>query len=190
MHKDPELHYVMQGDIYIAKKPLIFKTTLGSCVSVCLWDPHKRIGGMNHYTRPLCNDSNAPRSMCGEYAIEALIDVFLSKGSRKSDLRAGVFGGGNLLNIETDGLRVGPTNIDIAFKVLEAHGIPVIKSDISHTHGLNVYFNSSNGTIRVESVQNSQVAEKKQKAPSDYLQSIEDLRNNFNKSFKGNDYDI
>jgi len=193
MHKELKLHYIKQGEVFIAEEPLIFKTTLGSCVSVCLWDPGKQIGGINHYTRPLCHRDGTHLKMCGEHAIKALIEGFLKRGSRKSDLRAGVFGGGNLLDIETYGLRVGPSNIDMAFLLLKAHGIRVVKSSTGHTHGLNVYFNTLDGSMRTENVRNIYSMKNRHKGPTNvpdkFLERVEELRYKFNNAFKEDDPD-
>ena len=36
------------GDIVVEATPIRMSTVLGSCVSVCLYAPSRRIGGLNH----------------------------------------------------------------------------------------------------------------------------------------------
>ena len=40
------------GDCYVSTEPAVIYTVLGSCVAVCLFDPVRRIGGMNHILLP------------------------------------------------------------------------------------------------------------------------------------------
>ena len=37
---------------HVETNHLTLSTTLGSCVSVCLWEPSRQIGGMNHFLLP------------------------------------------------------------------------------------------------------------------------------------------
>lgn len=183
MHKEQELHYIKQGEVFISEGSVVFKTTLGSCVSVCLWDPYKKLGGINHYIRPLCNGDGTSLNMCGEHAIQTLIDGFLARGSRKSQLRAGVFGGCRTLDIQAKGLWVGQRNIDMAYEMLEGHGIRVIESSTGANHGLSVYFNTHDGSMRTKKVRSIVPESKKHKAPADFLEKFDEHIHNFNKAY-------
>ena len=45
--------HVVQGEHYVTGDPEVTLTTiLGSCVAVCLWDPERGVGGMNHFLLP------------------------------------------------------------------------------------------------------------------------------------------
>jgi chemotaxis protein CheD len=46
---------ILPGEFYMAKarSNVAIATTLGSCVSACIWDDHSGIGGMNHFMLPL-----------------------------------------------------------------------------------------------------------------------------------------
>jgi len=42
--------HVVQGEHYVTDDPdVVLTTILGSCVAVCLWDPVRAVGGMNHF---------------------------------------------------------------------------------------------------------------------------------------------
>jgi len=47
------LVYITQGQHAVGREPeMIITTILGSCISICLWDPEARVGGMNHLLLP------------------------------------------------------------------------------------------------------------------------------------------
>ena len=90
-------HFLYPGALYAQKGECVVSTILGSCVSVCLWDPLLKIGGINHYMLALWNGEGLPSPKYGNIAITKLIEKMLSLGRRKGDLKAMVFGGGEVL---------------------------------------------------------------------------------------------
>src|SRR3990170_1447004 len=65
-------------------------TVLGSCISVCLWDPVSRTGGMNHYLLPYWNGDGLKTPKYGNIAIPMLLERLVNAGCRKGDLIAKV----------------------------------------------------------------------------------------------------
>jgi chemotaxis protein CheD len=55
MKKRVKIHI---GEIYTSSEPAVVETILGSCVSVCLFDPVRKTGGMNHILLPGKADLN------------------------------------------------------------------------------------------------------------------------------------
>ena len=49
--KEPR-HFLYPGQVFVTREPIVISTILGSCAAVCLWDRHKKAGGMNHYLLP------------------------------------------------------------------------------------------------------------------------------------------
>jgi chemotaxis protein CheD len=76
-------------------------TLLGSCVSVCFYDPKLKLGGMNHFLLPSkragANDDTEV-VIAGDFAMEVLFNALLAKGARKERLVAKAFGGGNIVS--------------------------------------------------------------------------------------------
>lgn len=74
----------------------LLSTVLGSCVSVCLFDPIHNIGGMNHFMAPDSTSGlwSGKRSHAryGNYAMSHLIDALLAAGASYHNLVAKVFG--------------------------------------------------------------------------------------------------
>ncbi len=44
---------ILPGEFYMSKEPITIATTLGSCISACLWDERAKLGGMNHFMLPI-----------------------------------------------------------------------------------------------------------------------------------------
>ena len=45
--------FLYPGQLVVTKDAMEITTILGSCVSVCLFDPIRRIAGMNHFLLPV-----------------------------------------------------------------------------------------------------------------------------------------
>lgn len=124
-------------------------TVLGSCVSVCLWDPATRMGGMNHYLLPLWNGDGLRTPKYGNIAIPMLVEKLLQAGCARGNLQAKVFGGASVLEGSSALLNVGERNIHFAEGALEEARIPVIGKDIGGTSGRKLLFVTSTGDVFV-----------------------------------------
>ena len=64
---------ILPGEYYATGENEYITTTLGSCVSACLWDEARKVGGMNHFMLPESNangfDLNAESGRYGVYAV-------------------------------------------------------------------------------------------------------------------------
>jgi chemotaxis protein CheD len=99
---DLRSRYIAQGEQAIGSKSgEVISTVLGSCVSVCLWDPDARIGGMNHMLLPDAATDTLNQS-AGAVDMELLINAMVRIGASRSSLRAKVFGGASMLSGITD----------------------------------------------------------------------------------------
>lgn len=150
--------YLHPGNLFVHTRPHIVTTILGSCVSVCLWDPVLRIGGINHYLLPLWNGEGLPTPKYGNVAIIKLIERMVSSGSSKSNLKAKLFGGSaqfqssaELLNL----LNVGQRNIQIAVDLLKEDNIPITAQDVGGREGRRILFLTNEGKVKVRSIKSA-----------------------------------
>jgi len=153
---------ILPGEFYMTRDNVAIATTLGSCVSACIWDEHVGIGGMNHFMLPLTEKeahevdwgqrgmaSDATRY--GNFAMEHLINMILKSGGRKVNLRAKVFGGGKVLKQMSD---IGEKNIAFVLKYLEDEGIRVEGSDLGSFYPRKILFEPSSGRAFVKTIDN------------------------------------
>lgn len=153
---------ILPGEFYMTQDNIAIATTLGSCVSACIWDKRSGIGGMNHFMLPLTEKeahevdwgqrglaSDATRY--GNFAMEHLINMILKSGGRKVNLRAKVFGGGKVLKKMSD---VGDRNICFVLKYLQEESIPVESSDLGSIYPRKVLFEPRSGRAFVKTIDN------------------------------------
>jgi len=154
---DPDLlmrKYLLPGQLFATRVPHEITTVLGSCVAVCLWDPVLRAGGMNHFMLPAYNGNGEPSDRYGDIAIRNLVMRMDSLGSRRGNLRAKVYGGGNVLcsPVESGLQLIGLKNVTIAREVLSLEGVEVVSEQVGQMHGRKLRFNTHTGALNVEHI--------------------------------------
>lgn len=155
IHIYPGEHKVASGDI-------ILSTLLGSCVAACLYDPVKKIVGMNHFmlaSHRYRKTEDLLISEAGRYgvhAMEMLVNDMLKRGAIKSQLKAKAFGGGNvltLLNKSNSFSCVGDVNVRFIREFLKTENIPLVSSDLGGERGRVIHFFSHDYAVHVRKVQ-------------------------------------
>lgn len=146
------MNYLYPGLLYVKKGQYDITTILGSCVSVCLWDPILKAGGINHYMLPLWNGEGLPSPKYGNIAIEKLIAKMLELGCEKENLVAKVFGGGAVLK-EVTVLNVGERNAIVAEDMLNGERIPIVGKSLGGDYGRKIIFNTASGEVLLRRVQ-------------------------------------
>jgi chemotaxis protein CheD len=147
--------YLYPGTIAVKTEPYEVTTVLGSCVSVCLWDKKRAIGGINHYLLPLWNGEGLPSPRYGNIAIQKLIDRMLALGCYRRTLRAKVFGGAMLFVATNKMMNVGGRNVLLAESMLAEEGIELVSSDVGGVYGRKIIFNVLTGVVRVKKLNTS-----------------------------------
>ncbi|MCX8017845.1 MAG: chemoreceptor glutamine deamidase CheD, partial [Rhodocyclaceae bacterium] len=126
-------------------------SVLGSCVSACLRDRDKGIGGMNHFMLAASAEGGvlSASARYGAYAMEILINHLLKLGARKSSLEAKVFGGGRVLDSLAHS-RVGERNARFVQDFLATEGIRLVAQDLLDVYPRKVYFFPRSGRVLVK----------------------------------------
>ena len=84
--RDMVIAKILPGEFYMTLDTVAIATTLGSCISACIWDSKVNIGGMNHFMLPITNkevheitwgqrEKTADATRYGNYAMEHLINT-------------------------------------------------------------------------------------------------------------------
>ena len=141
-------HFLYPGAIFLNPEPYLITTILGSCIAVCLYDPVLRIGGMNHYMLPLWNGQGLASPRYGNIAIKKLIDNIESLGSSRSNLKAKIFGGAEIISTNISQFMIGERNINIARDLLHEERIPIVASSVGGKYGRKIIFDTLNGEVR------------------------------------------
>jgi chemotaxis protein CheD len=143
-----ETIYLHAGELVVTTRPSALTTVLGSCVSVCLWDPASGVGGMNHYQLALHVDRERSRRF-GSVAIPELIESVILAGARQATLQAKVFGGAAQFGASTRGKSLGTANAELAVQLLAEARIPVLGGDVGGQRGRKLIFNTDDGSAWV-----------------------------------------
>ncbi len=133
--------------LFAEQEPHRVTTILGSCVSVCLFDPVRRVGGINHFMLPLWNGEGLPTPRYGNIAIDTLIDRLSGLGCLVSRLQAKLFGGAAMWENADRFMPIGTGNIDLAWRILAQFDIPVVASDLGGGASRKIIFSSNTGEV-------------------------------------------
>lgn len=148
---------IMPGDYFVSWAPAEITTLLGSCVAACLWDSHRKIGGLNHFMlpdSPLESNTLAEKTKSlryGLYAMEVLVNDLLAMGARREHLSAKVFGGANISGV-LNSQHIGRRNAEFVIDFLLKDKIKVVASDLGGGHSRRIRFSTQTSAVRVERV--------------------------------------
>lgn len=150
------------GGYYASREPVVIHTLLGSCVAVCLFDRVSGIGGMNHILLPGHADLNHYDSSAryGINAMELLINAIMTNGGKRTNLKAKVFGGANLLPNISQEHRMGEKNAAFVLEFLNRESIDLAGKDIGGKLSRRVYFHTDTGEVflkRIHSIYNRNI---------------------------------
>ncbi|MEA2106499.1 MAG: chemotaxis protein CheD [Bacteroidota bacterium] len=146
-------HFLYPAALYASKEPFQINTILGSCVAVCLYDPVLNYGGMCHYMLPLWNGEGLASPKYGNIAIEKLVEKMINFGSNKYNIKAKIFGGGEVIETKNPHFNIGQRNITLAKDILAEEKIPIISSSVGGKLGRKIIFFTDTGEVKQRYVQ-------------------------------------
>ncbi|MBL8532348.1 MAG: chemotaxis protein CheD [Betaproteobacteria bacterium] len=144
--------YLMPGDLHFGPAPGRISTLLGSCVSIALWHPKRRMGGMCHYLLP--SGRRRPGSKPGAYADEAIAELvrhITRAGSRPAEYRASLVGGGHMFPMirRSSISEIGDRNVAAGRSLLATNGFTLYMEDTGGSGHRHVEFDLATGDVRV-----------------------------------------
>jgi chemotaxis protein CheD len=143
--------YLHPGQIFVSAESYAVTTILGSCVSVCLWDPITRSGGINHFLLPCDASETQTPGRFGNLAVRDLLEEVLALGAARAHLQAKLFGGACVLEaFRHRENHLGSQNVEIAREVLAAADVPIVSADIGGSNGRKLIFCTDDGSAWVK----------------------------------------
>lgn len=138
---------VVQGEFHVSGRPDdVITTILGSCVAACVFDPVRKVGGLNHFLLPGTDPRDRQNIKYGAYAMEKLINALLRRGAQRAQLEAKLFGGASVVRALSD---IGHSNAEFARAFLRDEGIRLVAENLGGTQGRRVRFVPSSGRAQV-----------------------------------------
>lgn len=154
--KEKYVAKILPGEFYVTTHKELISTTLGSCVSACIWDKVAGIGGMNHFMLPLTDqeidnikwgndDTDATRY--GNYAMEFLINEILKNGGTRKNMAVKLFGGGKVLRNAGD---IGKRNISFVMDYIKVEDMKLEAYDLGDVYPRKVLFDPKSGKAQMK----------------------------------------
>lgn len=145
--------FLKPGDVYFATCNTRIRTVLGSCVSLTVWHPQLRIGGMCHYMLPERIHGKPFDRSDGRYAGEAM--ALLLADMRKVNRDPGefevrLFGGANMfpaIRYEAGSESIGARNVRAGRHLIARHGMQTVSEDVAGTSHRHLLFNVWSGEV-------------------------------------------
>jgi chemotaxis protein CheD len=140
---------VFPGEFYVSRQSdEVLVTVLGSCVSACIRDPVRGIGGMNHFMLP--HDSTGrwgddqKSTRFGNFAMEQLINELIKAGCVRERMEIKLFGGGNVTDTSN---AVGTDNADFVLKYLKDEGLRHAVADLGGIQPRRIHYYPATGRV-------------------------------------------
>jgi len=143
---------IQPGQLYLARRPMILQTILGSCVSATFWSARLGAGALCHGILPRCPPGTGPEEgrRYVDFAIRYLAQRFDAMGASRQELEIKLFGGADVLPVSSSRVgrpTVGAQNCRVAQETLEALGFSVLASDLGGTRGRTIHFHTGTGEV-------------------------------------------
>ena len=140
----------------VTDETILVTSGLGSCLGIVLYDPRNTVSGMIHVMLPSVDqarDTNPAKFV--DTGVPLLIDEMEAEGADRSQLRAWIVGGSEMLNFESGGESIGSRNIAMAKQVLDEYGLTLVEADIGGGHGRSVQFDPATETVSIRTADES-----------------------------------
>ena len=140
---------VFPGEFFVTgKTDEVLVTVLGSCVSACIRDQRRGIGGMNHFMLPHSHAGNwagdLQSTRFGNFAMEKLINELMKAGCARESLEIKVFGGGNVTDSQN---AIGTENSEFIMRYLEAEGLRCVAQDLGGQLPRRIHYYPATGKV-------------------------------------------
>lgn len=139
--------YLHPGQVAAFAEPTQVTTILGSCVSICLFDEHLSLAGLNHFVMPDLSSAEPSARFAGP-AFEELLERIRALGARMTHLQAKVFGGSGILGASYEDT-IGARNVVVARALLSLCDIPIVGEDVGGAAGRKLLFDTRDGSAWV-----------------------------------------
>jgi len=138
---------IKPGEFYLSNEDMIISTVLGSCISVCIYDPVRCFGGMNHFMLPDTHTDEAlDRPLrYGFFAMEQLVNELMKNECRRESMEVKVTGGARM----NGNSLIGSQNIDFIKNYVEQEGLNLVAMDVGGDQARRVVFFPSQGRMLV-----------------------------------------
>jgi chemotaxis protein CheD len=144
--------YVKLGAIIYTKNPERYNLLgIGTCLGIFFYDLKAKNFALAHTLLPKYSEGKTKMNpkMPAKYTdigIHKMIDLLLENGSKKSDIKCKIVGGGKIFQ---DHFTIGKNNTESARTLLRDEHIPIVAEDVGGVNSRSILSYSKNGEIEV-----------------------------------------
>jgi chemotaxis protein CheD len=143
--------YLQPGEYFVGHAGYTIRTLLGSCVSITLWHPVRRIGAMSHFLLPSRGrpEATVPDGRYGDEAVELMLDELARFNVPPAECHAKIFGGGSMFpgQPRAGAMQVGHRNGEAARELLGSHGITIVSESLFGAGHRQIVFDVHSGDV-------------------------------------------
>lgn len=159
--------FLQPGDCVVGDERHTLRTLLGSCVSITLWHPLRRIGVMSHFLLP-GRHAPMPEAPEGRYGDEAMLlmqNALARLDIPLTECQAKIFGGAEMFvgQRQADSLCVGTRNGEAARALLQAQHVEIVSEDLFGFGHRQIIFKVRTGDVWVRQEQPAGLASREQR---------------------------
>lgn len=142
--------FLNPGEHFVGDENFRVRTLLGSCVSITLWHPVRRVGAMSHFLLPRRGFRLASGldGRYGEEAMQLMLKELATMDIKPRECQAKIFGGGDMFPMHHSGEQnVGRRNGEAARTLVQVHGIPIISESLFGIGHRQIIFDIRSGDV-------------------------------------------
>lgn len=145
--------FLHPGEYHVGHADCRIRTLLGSCVSITLWHPARRIGAMSHFLLS-GRDRVSEGALDPRFAEEALSLMLRDLAAERvlpRECQGKLFGGADMFPDRGGGSgpTLGQRNGELARDLMREHGIPVISESLFGVGHRQLIFDVQSGDVWV-----------------------------------------
>jgi len=153
--------YLKPGQWFCGQKPTLVATLLGSCVTVTMHHPVRRVGSICHATLPeprcdfRCASCGVMKFQFVTCCVRQMVAKFEANGMVREELVVKLFGGADVLSTGADGVvskSVGQMNVEMAERMIRLERLRLVASDVRGVRGRKIYFWTETGEVLLRRV--------------------------------------
>lgn len=143
--------FLQPGEHFMGDASCRIRTLLGSCVSITLWHPVRRVGAMSHFllpsrSRPHDGDLNGHY---GDESLWILLQELADIEVMPTQCVGKIFGGGEMFpgQARSANPSVGTLNGEAARALLRSHRIPIVAESLFGLGHRQIFFDIGSGNV-------------------------------------------
>ncbi|MCP4133596.1 MAG: hypothetical protein GY754_21690 [bacterium] len=156
-----DLYILYPGDYYATKENCVLGSVTGSCISVCLYDLERGIGGMGLFIVPGSVGTegivSSDIAALGIANMEYLLGEVVKLGGDRNFLRAKIFGAGYLGGSSSRAIDpLSESNIRFINEYFTLERIHVERTDLGGDFRRKIYFSLDDGKVYRQILKNNE----------------------------------